>query len=95
MGAKFPQSCSDYSSAFAGAQFARSPDFQQTGLRWIAALDRAVLEHGPLLDLVAPAVVEQEFLGKTLPKALKIPKDYHEPEKQLESQLLALQGGVV
>lgn len=91
MGTEFPRRHSNFASAFAGARFSQPPYFEMSGRLWIAALDRAVLERGILLDPQVPAAIEREFLTKVLPDALKAPPgggdDY------VVRQLLALAGG--
>jgi len=91
MGTELPRRHDNFMSAFAGASFSLAPYFEMAGRLWIAALDKATLERGILLDPAVPAVIEREFLAKVLPDALKAPAgggDYH-----VVQQLLALAGG--
>lgn len=91
MGAEFPRRPANFASAFEGARFSQAPCFELSGRLWIAALDRADLERGILLDQEVPAVIEREFLGKVLPDALNAPGGGG--DETIVQQLLALAGG--
>lgn len=91
MGAELPRRHYNLMSAFAGARFSLAPYFELAGRFWIAALDRATLERGILLEPEAPAVTEREFMTKVLPDALKPPAGGG--DHAVVQQLLALAGG--
>ncbi len=75
MGAKFPVAASNMGEPSRERTSCRALISRAPVCDGIAALDQAVLDQGVLLDHVASAVLEREFLSKTLLHAMKVRAD--------------------